>query len=334
MEITEDLTLDVGLRFSAYSVLGGDTYNLYDKGVLIDRVALAPGKFGKTYSNLEPRLQFSMVLDENSSIKGGYARNTQHMHLLSNSSGSTPTDQWIGTSYNVKPEISDQVSLGYFRNFGDEEDRYQCSIETYYRDLQNQVDYKNGADISSAPDIESELLYGKGRAYGVELLVKKPQGRLTGWIGYTLSKTERRVPGINNGNWYNARQDRTHDLSIVAMYELTERWSLSALFVYGTGNAATFPSGKYAIGGNTVFYYTERNGYRMPAYHRIDIGATYTLPHGEGYESSWTFGLYNAYGRENAYSIAFEDDHARTRAVQTALFRWVPSVTYNFKFNF
>ncbi len=334
MELTKNLTLDYGLRFSIYSILGGDTYNVYDKGVLVDSVVLASGHVGKTYYNLEPRVQFNVLLSETSSIKGGYARNTQHMHLLSNSTSSTPTDQWIGNSYNIKPEISDQVSLGYFRNFRD--NAYQTSVEVYYKDLQNQIDYKNGADVSSAPDIESELLFGRGRAYGAELLVKKTQGRLTGWVGYTISKTERKINGINEGNWYNAWQDLTHDLSIVTLYELTQRWSLSALFVYRTGNAVTFPSGKYDIGGNTIFYYPERNGYRMPSYHRLDFGATYTKPHkNKRFESSWNISLYNAYGRENAYAITFADsksDPTRTVATQTSLFRWVPSVTYNFKF--
>lgn len=335
MNIMEELTLDYGLRLSAYSILGGDTYKIYDKGVLVDSVVLALGEFGKTYYNLEPRIQFSILLNEKSSIKGGYARNTQHLHLLSNSTVSTPTDQWIGNSYNIKGEISNQISLGYFQNFGEEDNTYQCSIETYYKDLQNQVDYKNGADLNSSPDIESELLYGKGRAYGVEFLVKKTQGKLTGWIGYTLSKTERKIDGINDGNWYNAKQDRTHDLSIVAMYELSERWSFSALFVYNTGNAVTFPSGKYDIAGNTVFYYTERNGYRIPDYHRLDFGATYTISRDEKYESSLNFSLYNVYGRENAFTIEFansESDPTKTVATQTSLFRWIPSVTYNFKF--
>lgn len=333
MSITKKLTLDYGLRFSAYSILGGDTYNVYDKGVLTDSIVLASGEFGKTYYNFEPRMQFNFLVNETSSIKGGYARNTQHMHLLTNSTGSTPTDQWIGNSYNIKPEISDQVSLGYFRNFNDS--KYQCSVETYYKNLQNQVDYKNGADVSSAPDVESELLYGNGRAYGVEFLVKKTQGKFTGWVGYTLSKTERKIENINEGKWYNAMQDRTHDLSIVTMYDLTSRWSLSALFVYNTGNAVTFPSGKYDVGGNTIFYYNERNGYRMPAYHRLDFGATYTKPHQKKFESSWNFSLYNVYGRQNAYSITFADsesDPTKTVATQTSLFRWVPSVTYNFKF--
>jgi outer membrane cobalamin receptor len=333
MKVSERLNLDYGLRFSFYTILGGDTYNIYDKGVLTDKIELASGETGKTYYNLEPRMQFSYLLDETSSLKGGYARQVQHLHLLSNSTSSTPTDQWIGNSYNIKPETNDQVSLGYFRNFA--KGKYQTSIETYYKDLRNQVDYKNGADINSAPDVESELLYGKGRAYGAEFLVKKMDGKLTGWIGYTLSKTERKIDGINNGDWYRVRQDKTHDLSVVAMYELTSRWSLSALFVYSTGNAVTFPSGKYQVEGNTTFYYTERNGYRMPANHRMDIGATYTKPHKSKFESSWNFSLYNVYGRENAYTITFEDDPddpSRTRAMQTSLFRWVPSVTYNFKF--
>jgi hypothetical protein len=333
LELSNKVTIDFGLRYSVYSLIGGGQYNVYEEGIFKDSTILTSGKFGKSYYNLEPRFQFNILLNEQSSLKGGYARNTQHMHLLSNSAVSTPTDQWIGNSYNVKPEISDQVSIGYFRNF--KENTYQFSVEGYYKKLQNQIDYKNGADINSSPDIESELLYGIGRAYGVEFLVKKTQGRLTGWIGYTLSKTERKINGINSNNWYNARQDRTHDLSVVAMYEISDRWSLSGLFVYGTGNAATFPSGKYDVGGSTVFYYSERNGYRIPSYHRLDLSATYTRPSKKNFESSWNFGLYNVYGRQNTFSISFEDDPnnpGRTRAMQTSLFRWVPSVTYNFKF--
>jgi hypothetical protein len=333
MKVSDRFTLDYGLRFSAYSILGGDTYNVYDKGILVDSVVLEKSKFGKTYFNLEPRLQFNFLLNETTSIKGGYARNTQHLHLLSNSTSSSPTDQWIGNSYNIKPEISDQLSLGYFKNFAD--NKYKLSVETYYKTLKNQVDYKNGADINSAADVESELLYGKGRAYGIEFLIKKTQGKLTGWVGYTLSKTERKIEGINSNNWYNAKQDKTHDLSVVAMYQLTKRWSLSGLFVYNTGSAVTFPSGKYEIGENTIFYYTERNGYRMPSYHRLDFGATYTRRHKKKYESSWNFSLYNVYGRQNAYTITFadsENDPTKTVATQTSLFRWVPSITYNFKF--
>ena len=200
--------------------------------------------------------------------------------------------------------------------------------------MQNQVDFKNGADINTAPDVESDLLSGKGRAYGAEFYVKKKTGKLTGWVSYTLSRTERLIDGINNNKWYNAKQDRTHDFSIVAMYQLSPKWNISSNWVYYTGNAVTFPSGKYGIDGNTVYVYTERNGYRMPAYHRLDIGATYEKKH-KKYESSWNFSVYNAYARENAYTITFQDnekDPTKTEALRTALFKLVPSVTYNFKF--
>ncbi|MDP3452484.1 MAG: hypothetical protein Q8R90_05970, partial [Bacteroidales bacterium] len=333
MKVSDILILDYGMRLSSYTILGGDTYNIYSDGELINSISIPSGKFGKSYINLEPRLQFSFMTDRSSSIKVGFARNTQNLHLLSNSISTSPTDQWIGNSYNIKPETSDQYSIGYFRNFL--EDKYQFSIESYYKKLNNQIDFKNGADIGSVPDIESELLYGEGRAYGVEFLIKKTTGVLTGWLGYTLSKTERKIDGINRNNWYPAKQDRTHDLTMVAMYQLTKSWYLTGLFVYYTGNAVTFPSGKYRVDNSVVFYYTERNGYRMPSYHRLDLGATYTKQHKGRYESSWNFSLYNAYGRENAYVITFEEDQndpSRTIAVQTSLFRWIPSFTYNFKF--
>jgi TonB dependent receptor/CarboxypepD_reg-like domain/TonB-dependent Receptor Plug Domain len=330
---TEKLNIDYGLRISSYSILGGDTYNIYNNGIKTDSVVLDRGKIGKTYVLVEPRLSASYRINEKSSIKLAYARNTQNLHLLSNSTSTSPTDQWIGNSYNIKPEISDQVALGYFRNFAD--NKYEFSAETYYKWMQNQVDYKNGADINTAPDVESELLYGEGRAYGLEVLFKKKQGRFTGWVSYTLSRTERQIDGINNGDWYAARQDRTHDVSVVGIYQLSPKWSLSAVFVYYTGNAVTFPSGKYNLDGNTVYYYTERNGYRMPAYHRLDFSATYESQRKGRFQGSWNFSLYNVYGRKNAYTITFEDDPndaSRTRAVRTALFQWVPSVTYNFKF--
>lgn len=332
-KVNEKLTLDYGVRLSAYSLLGGDTYRIYNNGIQTDSVVLASGKIGKTYFNLEPRIQFNYLLNEVSSIKGGYARNSQHLHLLSNSTSTSPTDQWFGDSYNIKPEISDQYSLGYARNFND--NKYQTSFEVYYKDMQNQIDYKDGADISTSKDVESELLFGKGRAYGAEFLIKKTQGRLTGWIGYTLAKTERQINGINNNQWYNARQDRTHDISVVGVYELSPKWSLSGLWVYGTGNAVTLPKGKYQMGGQSVFVYTDRNGDRLPAYHRLDLGATYTKKTKRGREVSWNFSLYNAYGRENPYTLTFEDsktDPNRTVIKQTTLFRWIPSVTYNFKF--
>jgi hypothetical protein len=326
-------SLDYGLRLSTFTILGGDKYNRFEGDKRVDSFDLISQRFGKTYLSPEPRFTANYIINDSSSVKIGYARNTQHLHLLSNSTSTSPTDQWIGNSYNIRPEISDQISIGYSRNFDD--NNYELNVEGYYKNMQNQVDYKNGADINTAVDVESELLYGNGRAYGLELTFKKKTGKLTGWIGYTLSRTERNIDGINNGDWYVARQDRTHDLSIVGIYQLTERWSVSALFVYNTGNAVTFPSGKYNIGGLTQFYYTERNGYRMPAYHRVDVSATWEGKTNKKFQSSWNIGLYNIYGRENAYLIQFRDNPSNaneTQALQYALFKFVPSITYNFKF--
>jgi hypothetical protein len=330
---TSRLNIDYGLRVSSYSILGEGIFNIYEKGVLRDSVKVKKGAFGKTYVNPEPRLSASLQINASSSFKLGYSRNTQNLHLLSNSTTGNPTDSWIGNSYNIKPEKADQVGLGYFRNFN--ENKYELSTEVYYKSMQNQVDYKNGADINTATDLESELLYGKGRAYGLEMNIKKKTGRFTGWLSYTLSRTERSIEGVNFGNWYKAKQDRTHDVSVVGMYQLTPKWSLAGTFVYYTGNAVTFPSGKYSINDQTIFLYTERNGYRMPAYHRLDLSATYETQRKGRYQGSWNFSLYNAYGRQNAYIIEFQDnpdDPTRTQAKQTSLFRWIPSITYSFKF--
>ncbi len=329
----DKLSIDYGLRFSFYNVLGGDVYNVYQSNQLVQSIKLDEGKFGKTYYNLEPRLSMNYRLGNNASIKAGYARNTQSLHLMSNSTGGSPTDQWIGNSYNIKPEVADQVSIGYSRNFKD--NAFELNTEAYYKAMQNQIDYKDGTDINTTPDIESELLYGKGRAYGIEVILKKKTGKLTGWVGYTLSKTERQINGINDGKWYNAKQDRTHDLSVVGIYSLTSRWTLSGAFVYTTGNAVTFPTGKYTLNNMTVYQYGNRNANRMPATHRLDISATYEKPSKKRFQSSWTIGLYNAYGRSNPYSITFRESKSapnKIEAVQTSLFQWVPSVTYNFKF--
>ena len=333
-KINERLNIEYGLRVSAFSALGPGNFYTYDAdGLATDTATYASGDFVKTYVNLEPRLGASYILNERSSVKASYGRNTQNLHLLSNSTSGSPTDLWIPSSINVKPEIADQVALGYFRNF--KENRYEFSAEVYYKHMQNQVDYKDGADIVFNENVESQLLYGDGRAYGIELLLRKRTGRFTGWVGYTLSRSERKIDGINNGNYYAARQDRTHDVSLVGIYEVSKKWTVSGTWVYYTGNAITFPSGKYQVEDHVLNYYTERNGYRMPAYHRLDIGATLQRKKTEKFESSWNFSVYNAYGRENAYSIQFEEDPndpTRTRAIQTSLFRWIPSVTYNFKF--
>jgi hypothetical protein len=330
---SDKISMDYGLRFSFFYVLGGNTYNIYTNNQLTQSVKLDEGSIGKAYYNLEPRLSTNFRVSENASIKLGYARNTQNLHLMSNSTGGSPTDQWIGNSYNIKPEIADQVSIGYSRNFND--NAYELNSEVYYKFMQHQIDYRDGTDINTVPDIESELLFGNGRAYGIETIIKKKKGKLTGWIGYTLSKTERQIGGINNGQWYNAKQDRTHDLSVVGIYSLTSRWTLSGIFVYTTGNAVTFPTGRYVMNDMVIYQYGSRNADRMPATHRLDISATYERPAKKRYQSSWSFGLYNVYGRRNPYSITFRENAVNPQkidAVQTSLFQWIPSVTYNFKF--
>jgi hypothetical protein len=327
------INIDYGLRFSFYNILGGDTYNVYENNQLTQSIKLDEGKIGKTYYNLEPRLSMGYSVSNSTNLKIGYARNTQNLHLMSNSTGGSPTDQWIGNSYNIQPEIADQVSLGYSKTFNN--NAFELTAEAYYKLMQHQIDYKDGADINTVPDIESQLLFGEGRAYGLELLLKKKKGKLTGWIGYTISKTEKKISGINNGQWYNAKQDRTHDLSIVGIYNLTPRWTLAGTFIYSTGNAVTFPTGKYVLNDMVMYQYSSRNADRMPATHRLDISATYEKPAKGRFQSSWSFGLYNVYGRQNPFSISFKenkDNPQKIDAVQTSLFQWIPSITYNFKF--
>lgn len=334
LSLSDKLNINYGLRANNFAVLGPGNFYTYDKnGNPIDSAAYASGKLVKSYFNLEPRFSASFKLNSSSSVKLSYTRTTQNLHLLSNSTSANPTDVWIPSSNNVSPEIADQVSAGYYRNFRD--NQYEFSSEIYYRDLQNQIDYKNGAQLIANTNVETQIIFGKGRAYGLELFLKKKYGKLNGWISYTLSKTERKFEGVNNFSWYPANQDRTHNISVVGIYKLNKKWTLSADFVYYTGNAITWPSGKYQVNGQIAFLYTERNGYRMPAYHRLDIGATLQGKKMKKFDSNWNFSIYNLYGRENPYSISFQQDPGnptKTQAVQYALFRWVPSVTYNFKF--
>ncbi len=328
-----NLIVDYGMRLSAYTLMGGDAYNIYASDLLINTIQLDKNRFGKTYVNPEPRMTANYRITDQTSLKAGYARNVQHLHLLSNSTASSPSDQWIGNSYNIKPEIADQLSIGFVQGW--KNNRFELSTELYYKNLKNQLDYKDGAEINTLADVESALLFGIGRAYGLELLWKKKEGVLTGWISYTLSKTERKINGINQNNWYNAKQDRTHDFSIVGVYTLNPRWSISTVFVYNTGDAVTFPTGKYTIQGQTLYQYASRNGNRMPANHRMDLSVTYDKKIKKRIQESWNFSLYNVYGRENAYQINFQDDPkdlTKTQIIQTSLFRWVPSVTYQFKF--
>lgn len=333
--VSEKLTINYGIRYSLLTVLGsGDEMYTYNAdGTVATTNIYSKGKILKNYHNLEPRASFSWEYLKGQSIKGAYSRNTQNIHQVSNATSGSPTDVWLSSSMNIKPGISDQVALGWFKNF--RENMFEVNTELYYKWMQNQLDYRNGANEQANEKLEGELLSGIGRAYGIEVMLRKKTGKFTGWIGYTLSRTERKIDGINNNNWYLAKQDRTHDISVVGIYDLTKKMSISALFVFYTGNAVTFPSGKYSIDGETYFIYTERNAYRMPNYHRLDLALTWQRKNTEKFESSWNFSIYNVYARENAYSITFRqnaDDPNKTEAVQTTLFKLVPAITYNFKF--
>ena len=334
-KLGDKLTLLYGLRLSDMLLLGPGTFSSNDAaGNTITSKTYASGAVVSNYFNLEPRLSASYVLDDENSIKASYNRNTQNIHLLSNSTSSTPTDLYVMSSNNIKPEIADQVSTGYFRNFN--QNTWELSAEVYYKWMQNQIDYKDGAQLIANQDVESQLTFGKGRAYGLELFLKKKFGRFNGWVGYTLSRTELQFNAINSGNWYPARQDRTHDVSLVGIYQLNNRWSFSGAFIYGTGNAVTYPTGKYNLNGLTIFSYSQRNGYRQPAENRLDLGATLEGHQHKRYHSSWTFGIYNVYGYRNPYIISFRDSKTvpnTTEAVETSIFATaIPSVTWNFKY--
>jgi hypothetical protein len=332
--ISERLKLYYGLRMSLFSNVGpGEFYGFNETGELINTTNYSDFEFVNTQGGIEPRLGLNYMLNSKSALKTSYNRIFQYLHLLSNSTTTTPTDLWLLSSNNVKPQISDQVSVGYFRNFKDNE--YESLIEIYYKDLKNQIDYKNGAELVFNTTVEAELVFGRGWAYGAEFMFKRNFGRLNGWISYTLSRTMRQFDDINNGNPFPARQDRIHDLALVGIYQITPKLTASANWIYYTGNAVTFPSGKYEIDGVTVGYYTERNGYRMPPYHRLDVGLTWERKKTEKFESAWNFSVYNAYARENAYFIQFrqnEENPNKTEAVQFALFKIIPSVSYRFKF--
>ena len=287
----------------------------------------------KSYVTLEPRISTSFMLSPSWSIKAGYTRSTQNIHALRNQSLSTPFDRYALSSNILKPEIADQISMGLFAITPDE--TYDMAIEGYWRSINNVADYKDGKSFNSEIEIERLVLAGKGRSYGVEASVRKNKGRLTGWLSYTLSWSETKIDGINNGQWYNASNDRRHDVNIVGIYEASKRWKLSAAWTYYSGQAFTAPYGKYEIIDNWIYYYAERNSYRAPAYHRLDLSATWSKRTPKtGTLRQWTFSIYNAYNRYNPFLIQFEDssDGKNTKAKQYSLFGLLPSVAYSIHF--
>lgn len=298
----------------------------YGKGEWIDN----------PYINLEPRLSARYSLDKVSSIKASYNRMVQNLHLISNTNSPTPLDIWLPTSKYIKPLIADQVALGYFRNF--KNNTVETSVEVYYKGMQNVIDYKDGAELFLNEDLETELLHGKGYSYGLEVLAKKQEGKITGWVSYTLAKTMRKIPGINDGEAYPSSYDRTHDVSLVLNYELSKRFTLSATWLYATGNPVTYPIAKYYVQGNTLYYYAKRNSNRIPDYHRLDFSATYNPKKNEHRRIKQTLNLsfYNVYSRRNAYSVTFrqnEDNPRVSEAIRLSIIgSVVPAITYNFNF--
>ncbi len=333
-----------GIRFSRFNYLGGaNKQNYRDTIPGVARPLDSEESFKRSetiaaYNNLEPRFSIKYDLNEFSSLKGSYNRMTQYLHLISNTVASTPIDIWLPTTNNIKPQIADQIAIGYFRNF--KQNKYETSAEIYVKDFQNQIDYIDNADIFFNEELEGELLSGDGRAYGIELYVKKNTGKLTGWVSYTLSRSERQVNGISNDEWYPTRFDRMHNLSIVNSYELNKKWSFSANFVYSTGTPATFPTNRYEIQGVVVAHNVDnqRNNFRIPAYHRLDLSATLTPEKNKDrrIKGEWVFSVYNVYNRRNPFSIYFEQNEnnpQQTDAIRYAVIgSFVPAVSYNFNF--
>jgi hypothetical protein len=327
---TDKIKINYGLRLTNFSVLGGEFYKLDNKREITDTIKV--NGIYKNYLNVEPRFSINYKLGANSSGKLGYSRATQNLQIIANSTASSPAERWLMTNNNILPQISDQISLGYVKNSKDK--TYEFSVETYYKKLQNQIDYKDGAN-EFLPEIEEQLINGKGRAYGTEFLLKKNRGKFTGWVGYTLSRTERQIDGINNNKWYPSRQDKTHVINLVMLYELNKKWNFSLIWTYQTGNAATFPVGKYTISVLPYWLYEGRNQNRIPDFHRLDVGANYIMKKSGKFSYELNFSLYNLYARDNPYLILFEQSEkqlSKTVVNQLSLFRIVPAVTLNFKF--
>jgi len=343
-KILPRLTVEYGLRVSTYVYMGkGKAYTFGDTTVNEELPLRSTQNYSsfqtiKSYVNPEPRFSMNYVINSVSSIKASYNRMAQYIQLISNTAASTPLDVYTIATNNLKPLTADQGSVGYFRNFKD--NMFEGSVEVYYKYLKNQLDYIDNADLFINATVENQLLQGLGRAYGSELYLKKNKGKLTGWISYTLSKTERLVQGISNDKWFYSRYDRTHCLNTSVSYDLTKRWSVSANFVYLSGVPSTFPNSKIQVQNLNIPYNTTgtRNNYRVTPYHRLDLGATYAFKKNERrrYKQTLVFSVYNAYNRRNAFSIYFQtkaNEPLQTEAVRLSIIgSVVPAVTYNFNF--
>ncbi len=338
-EITPKIQLSAGLRYSFFQQIGPNKiYNKDVDGNRTDSTVYAKGKPVKTYGGLEPRATVRYSFDDQTSIKASVSRNLQYIHLVSNSGTTLPTDIWVPSTYKVKPQISWLYATGLFKNF--KNNMFETSLEFYFKDMRNQIEFKEGYTPNSLDDTENSFVFGNGWSYGSELYLNKAKGRVTGWIGYTLSWTWRKFPDLNFGEKYPAKYDRRNDLSIVSMYELNKKWKFSATFVYGTGNAVTLPQRFYVIDGILTQEYSRINQYRLPSYHRLDLSAVLTPKKNEGrkWKSEWVFSVYNVYSRKNPYFIYFDqsgnalDGSLRIQAKQVSIFPIIPAFTWNFKF--
>ena len=355
-KINKNLSLSYGLRFSMFYRLGSSTVNLYEnnqpvvfneelgiyeKATPTDTQFYGSNKVIESFNNIEPRFAASYQLDENQSVKASYNRMSQYLQLISNTASPTPLDVWTPSDKYIKPQILDQVALGYFKNFNN--DDYSLEIETFYKKIKNRIDYIDGADLIANEAIEQVLLNGEMRAYGLEVLLRKNTGKFSGWIAYTLSKSEQKTPGrtanetgINDGNWYRSGYDKTHNLVITSSYELNPKWTFGGNFTIQNGQPVTFPNGQYQYQGITIPSYGLRNENRLPTYHHLDILASYTPKptKKKGWQSEWVFSIYNLYGRKNAASISFGQNQTTgaNEAVRLSIFGVVPGISYNFKF--
>ncbi len=337
-EIGEKLKLNYGLRYSSFTQTGPYTLYVRDAdGNKLDSTVYGRMKPVKTYGGFEPRITMRYSFNATTSIKAAVTRNLQYIHLVTNAGTTLPTDLWVPSTYLVQPQKSWQYAAGFFKNFRD--NMYETSVEVYYKNMENQVEYKEGY-TPSLKDPEDEFVFGRGWSYGAEFFVNKAKGQFTGWIGYTLSWTWRKFPDLNEGERYPVRYDRRHDISVVANYETSKKWKFGAVFVYGTGNAITLPERFYIINGVLTQEYSKLNQYRMPSYHRLDFSATYTpVPKKKKRLTSyWVFSVYNVYSRMNPYFIYFDQTGSplngdlKIEARQVSLFPVLPAVTWNFKF--
>jgi hypothetical protein len=347
IDVTPRLNIIAGLRYSYFNQVGPTERIIYgaDGSPTGEAERYKRGESIVRYHYPEPRINVLYKLPAAASIKLSYTRTIQYLHLATTSAATFPSDLWVPASRIIKPGKAEQVAAGFFKGFGN--GRYEINVEAYYKTMNNQLEFKPGARLLLNQNIEGEMTFGSGKAYGIEFFLQKKTGRLNGWIGYTLSRTERRFPDMNEGKAFPYRYDRTHDVSVVANYNLGKKWEAAAVFVYGTGNALTMPTGRfvYNVGYNAgdnepiftnINQYDKINDYRMPAYHRLDIAFTYThKPQStKRFKNNWVFSLYNVYNRRNPYFIYLDaDEDARTiQGKQVFLFPVLPGVTWNFKF--